>query len=95
MSAVFTNSSFGQNETLIYKKIADSFKSNYNSDNFEAIFSSFSTEMQKALPRAKTNEFLHGLKNQAEITAALLINVAAGAALGILLAPDAGEKFEE
>jgi murein DD-endopeptidase MepM/ murein hydrolase activator NlpD len=46
------------------KNVADSFEANYNSDNFDAIFSSFSPEMQTALPLDKTKEFLTGLKTQ-------------------------------
>ena len=56
---------FGQKEKASYKPVADSFELNYNSDNFGAIFLSFSTEMQNALPVDKTKEFLAGLKQQA------------------------------
>lgn len=61
----FTNFLFGQTEKISNKTIADIFEMNYNADNFDAIFSSFSTEMQKALPLDKTKEFLVGLKAQA------------------------------
>ncbi|MBM3418059.1 MAG: M23 family metallopeptidase [Bacteroidetes bacterium] len=61
----FINLAFGQTEKIANKNVADSFEANYNSDNFEAIFSSFSTEMQNALPLDKTKEFLTGLKTQA------------------------------
>lgn len=57
--------SFGQTEKLTYKTISDSFEVNFNSDNFDAIFANFSIEMQKALPLAKTKDFLRGLKQQA------------------------------
>jgi len=57
--------SFGQTEKIINKSVSESFEVNYNADNFEAIFSSFSPEMQKALPLDKTKEFLTGLKKQA------------------------------
>lgn len=59
------NFAFGQTEKIINKTVADSFELNYNADNFDAIFSSFSTEMQNALPLGKTKEFLTGLKTQA------------------------------
>jgi murein DD-endopeptidase MepM/ murein hydrolase activator NlpD len=61
----FMNLAFGQSEKIVNKTIADSFETNYNADNFDAIFSSFSTEMQNALPLDKTKEFLAGLKTQA------------------------------
>ena len=59
------NLAFGQTEKIAYKTVADSFEANYNSDNFEAIFTSFSTEMQNALPLEQTKEFLTGLKAEA------------------------------
>lgn len=62
---LITNHSFGQTEKVIYKAVSDSFEKNYNSDNFESIFSSFSSEMQNALPIDKTKDFLTGLKAQA------------------------------
>ena len=62
---LFTTLVFGQNERPINKNIADSFELNYNADNFDAIFSSFSIEMKNALPIDKTKEFLTGLKQQA------------------------------
>ena len=55
---------FGQNEKSINKTVADSFEINYNSDNFDAIFSIFSTEMQSFLPVDKTREFFNSLKQQ-------------------------------
>jgi murein DD-endopeptidase MepM/ murein hydrolase activator NlpD len=57
--------SFGQTEKASYKTVADNFEKNYNEDNFEAIFSSFSPEMQDALPLEKTKDFFTGLKTQA------------------------------
>ena len=62
---VLTNSIFGQTEKELYKTVVDSFELNYNMDNFEAIFLSFSPEMQNALPLDKTKGFLTGLKQQA------------------------------
>lgn len=63
--ATFMNIAFGQTEKIANKSVADSFETNYNAENFDAIFSSFSTEMQNALPLDKTKEFLTGLKAQA------------------------------
>jgi hypothetical protein len=63
--ATFMSFAFGQTETSSYKNIADTFEKNYNADNFDAIFSSFSKEMQSALPLKKTKEFFTGLKTQA------------------------------
>jgi len=60
-----TSFAFGQAEKTMYKTVADSFEFNYNADNFDAIYSSFSTEMKTALPLEKTKEFLKGLKEQA------------------------------
>src|SRR5688572_22343975 len=60
-----TASARAQKEKSNYKVVADSFELNYNSDKFEAIFSSFSPEMQKALPIEKTKEFVAGLKLEA------------------------------
>lgn len=60
----FVNLSFGQTEKVSNKNVADSFEANYNSGNFDAIFLSFSPEMQTALPLDKTKEFLTGLKTQ-------------------------------
>ncbi len=60
-----TNIAFGQPVKTMYKTVADSFEYNYNAENFDAIFSSFSTEMQNALPLDQTKEFLIGLKQQA------------------------------
>src|SRR5690554_321117 len=61
----FINLAFGQSEESTYKTAADHFEKNYNADNYEVIFSSFSTEMQNALPLDKTIEFLSGLKRDA------------------------------
>lgn len=56
---------FAQTEKIANKTVADSFEMNYNAENFDAIFSSFSSEMQNALPLDKTKQFLTGLKTQA------------------------------
>ena len=57
--------SFSQAEQPSYKTVADSFEINYNAGNFEAVFASFSPEMQAALPIEKTKAFLTGLTQQA------------------------------
>ncbi|MFV0344844.1 MAG: DUF3887 domain-containing protein [Bacteroidales bacterium] len=62
---ILTNFSFGQTEKATYKTVADNFENNYNSENFKAIFESFSPEMQSALPLDKTTDFFSGLKQQA------------------------------
>ncbi len=59
------NFTIAQTEKAIYKTAADSFETNYNASRYEAIFASFSPEMQAALPLAQTKDFLNGLKNQA------------------------------
>lgn len=56
---------FGQTEKIENKNVADNFEANYNTDNFDTIFSYFSIELQNALPLDKTKEFLTGLKTQA------------------------------
>ena len=56
---------FGQSERANDKIVADNFEINYNAANFDSIFSSFSPEMQNALPINKTKEFFIGLKQQA------------------------------
>ncbi|MEN9907608.1 MAG: hypothetical protein RLZZ540_749 [Bacteroidota bacterium] len=57
--------SFAQSEKAFYKTAVNDFEKNYNSDNYEAVFSGFSAEMQNALPLDKTKDFLSGLKQQA------------------------------
>lgn len=65
MLMAFTNFAFGQQETQDYKAAADTFEMNYNEGDFDAIFSSFSPDMKRALPIEKTRNFLIGLKKQA------------------------------
>ena len=60
-----TNFAFAQTEKATYKIASENFEKNYNSENYEGIFNTFSIEMQKALPIEKTKEFLKGLKIQA------------------------------
>lgn len=64
-SMLFFQICFAQIEKLPYKNAADSFEVNFNAGNFNAIFASFSAEMQAALPFEKTNSFLKSLKQQA------------------------------
>jgi murein DD-endopeptidase MepM/ murein hydrolase activator NlpD len=61
----FMNFAFGQAEKPLNKTLADSFEMNFNIANYDSIFSSFSPEMQTALPLDKTKAFLTGLKTQA------------------------------
>ena len=42
---LLTSFTFGQTEKENLKTVSDSFEKNYNSDNFDAIFATFSTEM--------------------------------------------------
>ena len=57
-----TNVVFGQTDN--YKKAIENFKTNYNTEKYEDIFNSFSSEMKQALPIEKTKQFLTGLKSQ-------------------------------
>jgi murein DD-endopeptidase MepM/ murein hydrolase activator NlpD len=59
------NFAFGQAERTDYKIVTDLFEENYNADHFELIFTSFSSEMQHALPLEKAKEFFTNLKLQA------------------------------
>ncbi|GAA4458630.1 peptidoglycan DD-metalloendopeptidase family protein [Rurimicrobium arvi] len=54
-----------QQEPPHYKIAADSFEARYNTGQFEAIYASFSPEMQEHLPVGQTRTFLNGLKEQA------------------------------
>jgi CubicO group peptidase (beta-lactamase class C family) len=59
---LLVNHAFSQNE--VYEKVVSEFEINYNSDNFEKIFLTFSREMQAALPLDKTVSFLSNLKSR-------------------------------
>lgn len=59
-----TNLSLGQTEREENKNITNQFIKNYNSDNYNEIFSSFADVMKNALPLNKTKEFLKNLKSQ-------------------------------
>ncbi len=63
--ANWNNFAFGQQEKEAHRAVSNSFERNYNTDNYDAVFSSFSSEMQSALPIDKTYEFLSALKQQA------------------------------
>jgi murein DD-endopeptidase MepM/ murein hydrolase activator NlpD len=63
--AFIVNFAFGQAEQPTYKIAADYFEENYNAGNFELIFTSFSSEMQNALPLENTKTFLTNLNLQA------------------------------
>lgn len=60
----FLNVTYGQKEKVANKVVADSFEMNFNSENYDAIFLSFSKEMKSALPLDKIKEFLEDLKTQ-------------------------------
>lgn len=62
---LFINISFAQTEKLTSKTVAESFVKNYNSDNYEMIFSMFAGVMQKYMPIKKTIEYFSGLKAEA------------------------------
>jgi hypothetical protein len=62
---LITNISFSQTEKPTYKVVADAFEKNYNTNNFEVIFSMFSSDMKVAVPQDKLTPFLANLKSQA------------------------------
>jgi CubicO group peptidase (beta-lactamase class C family) len=57
-----TNIMFAQTDN--YKNAIDNFQKNFNSEKYEDIFNSFSSEMKQALPFDQTKQFLTGLKSQ-------------------------------
>lgn len=57
-----SNSIYSQTEN--YKIAFDTFKTNYNNENYDEIFAQFSSDMQESLPIENTKQFLAGLKNQ-------------------------------
>lgn len=57
-----SNLTFAQNKPN--EKVAAEFENNYNSNQFETIFESFSQDMKEALPLDQTVQFLSGLKLQ-------------------------------
>lgn len=62
---LIVNSSFGQTEKSANQIVTEKFVTNYNNDDYKAIFSMFAEVMKEALPIDKTTEFLKGLKSQA------------------------------
>jgi hypothetical protein len=62
---LFFRSVFSQSEKPQHRTVAESFESNFNSDNFEAIFNAFSSDMQAYLPLPKTKQFLGQIKKDA------------------------------
>lgn len=87
-----------------YSTAINNFQNQYNSDQYDAVFKSFSAEMQKALPVESTKQFLAGLKSQAgkitskelttkEGTTAIYKTDFERAQLEIHLSLDAGNKI--
>ncbi|WP_340153376.1 serine hydrolase [uncultured Marivirga sp.] len=62
--ALITNVSFSQTEKPTYKVVTEAIVKNYNSNNFEVIFSMFSSDMKKAVPQDQIKPFLNDLKKQ-------------------------------
>jgi len=60
-----TGNVWSQIESPLYKTVADKFEKKYNLNQYDSIFTMFSTEMQNALPLNKTIEFFTGLNGQA------------------------------
>ncbi len=54
-----------QTENLQNKIAIENFVKEFNSNNYEAIFSMFSDDMQIQIPKEKSIDLLNGLKNQA------------------------------
>ena len=61
---LITNISFSQTEKPTYKVVVDTFEKNYNTNNFEVIFSTFSSDMKVAVPLNKLTPYLTNLKKQ-------------------------------
>ena len=64
LTTISINLTYGQKEKVANKEVVDRFEMNFNSENYEAIFLSFSKEMKSALPLDKTKEFLEKLKTE-------------------------------
>jgi CubicO group peptidase (beta-lactamase class C family) len=62
---LITNIIFAQTEKPTYKVVVDTFEKNYNTNNFEVIFSMFSSDMKVAVPLNKLTPYLTNLKKQA------------------------------
>lgn len=63
--ALITNITFAQTEKPTYTDVVSEFEKNYNTNNFEIIFSMFSNNMKTAVPQDKLIPFLTNLKAQA------------------------------
>lgn len=63
LTILMTNLLFAQTDN--YTTALDTFESSYNTEQYDEIFNSFSSEMKQALPLEQTVEFLKGLKSQA------------------------------
>ncbi|GHV08200.1 hypothetical protein FACS1894160_2100 [Bacteroidia bacterium] len=55
---------FGQTEDAAHKMAAENFEKNYNAGNYDILFSSFSPEMQEALPLDKAKVFFSKLQSE-------------------------------
>ena len=53
-----------EKESEVYKKAVSNFELNYNSDNIDAIFLSFTPKFQQESPLSRTKDFLTSLKNK-------------------------------
>jgi hypothetical protein len=62
---LITNVTFAQTEKPTYKVVADAFEKNYNTNNFEVIFSMLSSDMKVVVPLNKLTPYLTNLKKQA------------------------------
>lgn len=62
---LIVNVSSAQIEKLETKIVTENFVKNYNNENYKAIFSNFSIDMQSALPLEKISRFLSDLKSKA------------------------------
>tara|TARA_B110000196_G_C21099998_1_gene642117 strand:- start:108 stop:1529 length:1422 start_codon:yes stop_codon:yes gene_type:complete len=62
---LIANITFAQIEKPTYKVVVDAFEKNYNTNNFEVIFSMFSSDMKVAVPLDKLAPYLTNLRTQA------------------------------
>jgi hypothetical protein len=65
LTIALANIAVAQQESNFSKTVADKFQKNYNANNYDAIFSMFSSEMKNFMPHEKTLAFLRGLKSEA------------------------------
>ncbi|WP_026915913.1 DUF3887 domain-containing protein [Christiangramia portivictoriae] len=59
------NFSNAQEQTTASQETVKFFIENYNAGNFEEIYSAFSSQMQRTLPKKETNHFLASLRSEA------------------------------